>query len=201
MSNFKSVKFPENLVCVDCGSPGNYPYISKKCPKNQPNPHFFGGSQRILRGYTNSDEWIVLSAPNECQIRMSVWLGLCPKLIKHEFAQKQQKITKKKHSDRHFFRFLKFPLQTYYHLSLYSTVVTVLPHRSGTRTPRRGTMTEKRRTRVRTSTNWGPKNFVSRWAPKTMQFLRKFQQTPGTYPRPSTTCLWRKSFILVFSGT
>ena len=24
--------------------------------------------------------------------------------------------------------------------------------------------------------------------------FKKFQQTPGTYPRPSTTCLWRKSF-------
>ena len=27
---------------------------------------------------------------------------------------------------------------------------------------------------------------------------RKFQQTPGTYPRPSTTCLWRKCFHVCF---
>ncbi len=30
--------------------------------------------------------------------------------------------------------------------------------------------------------------------------LRKLQQTPGTYPRPSTTCLWRKSFHICILG-
>ena len=28
----------------------------------------------------------------------------------------------------------------------------------------------------------------------TCSILKKFQQTPGTYTRPSTTCVWRKSF-------
>ena len=32
------------------------------------------------------------------------------------------------------------------------------------------------------------------------QNLRKFQQTPGTYPRPSTTCLWRKSISYLYLG-
>ena len=31
-------------------------------------------------------------------------------------------------------------------------------------------------------------------------YLRKLQQTPGTYPRPSTTCLWRKSFHVCVLG-
>ncbi len=31
-------------------------------------------------------------------------------------------------------------------------------------------------------------------------FLRKFQQTPGTYPSPSTTCLWRTSFYVCILG-
>ncbi len=30
--------------------------------------------------------------------------------------------------------------------------------------------------------------------------LRKLQQTHGTYPRPSTTCLWRKSLHICFLG-
>ncbi len=33
-----------------------------------------------------------------------------------------------------------------------------------------------------------------------MKFQRKFQQTPGTYPRPFTTCLWRDSFIFGLLG-
>ena len=31
-------------------------------------------------------------------------------------------------------------------------------------------------------------------------FLRKLQQTPRTYPRPSTTCLWRKSLHICIFG-
>ena len=35
--------------------------------------------------------------------------------------------------------------------------------------------------------------------PSNVLFLRKLQQTPGTYPRPSTTCFWRTSLhICIF---
>ena len=33
-----------------------------------------------------------------------------------------------------------------------------------------------------------------------IDILRKFDQTPGTYPRPSTTSIWRKSFHICILG-
>ena len=37
------------------------------------------------------------------------------------------------------------------------------------------------------------------WCPE-RETLRKLQQTPGTYPRPSTTCWWRKSCHICILG-
>ena len=154
-----------------------------------------------------------MSNPDVCLIRavsqsdnMRLKNGALPIKTNMNLGRKNntsQKNNQNTHSDRHFFRFLEFPLQN------------LLPpffvfHGSyGASPPFRNSFAPRyddgEATDQSSNLNQlGPQKLRIKMGPKTMQFLRKFQQSNRPLehtPDPQPLVYEGNPFILVFSGT